>query len=103
VVLNLEDARAVDRPELGLFNGVETAATRAQAPQVVTARTKMQRDLFVPMGAIGRSPRRFVHDNRPCFFVATRRLSIGRARSRCPFGEEARRSSDNGAPALVWR
>ena len=67
MALKVEDMAPVDRPELRLFNRVQAAAPRAQAREIVTARAEMQRDLLVPMGAVGRSPRWFVHDRCSSF------------------------------------
>jgi len=61
MALQVQDAAAGDRPKLRLFNGIEGATPGPQVGKIVAARAEMERDLFIPMGTIGRPPYRLAH------------------------------------------
>src|SRR6266481_5579150 len=63
MTLQVQDAAAIDRPQLCLFNGIEAAVPGPQACQIVAARAEMERDLLIPMGAVGRPPYRLAHNH----------------------------------------
>src|SRR6266436_4588857 len=63
MALQVQDAAAGDRPQLCLFDGVETAMPSPQAGKIVPARTEVQGDLLIPVGTVGRFPYRLAHNH----------------------------------------
>src|ERR1700730_18366053 len=62
MTLQVQNAVAIDRPELCLLDGVEAAASGPQAGKIIATRAEMQGDHLIPMGAVDRLPYRLPHN-----------------------------------------
>src|SRR6266851_7374082 len=62
MTLQVQDVAALDRPEFHLFDGAEAATPGSQSREIVAARTEMQGDFLIPMGAVSRFPCWFIHE-----------------------------------------
>jgi len=56
VALQVQHAQPLHRAELGLVDGIECAATRAQRREIVARRLEMNGDPLVPVGAVEFAP-----------------------------------------------
>jgi hypothetical protein len=56
VALQVQDAQAVDRPQLGLLDRVQPAAPGSQSAQVVALGAKVNGEPLVPIRAVGLAP-----------------------------------------------